>query len=96
MQCSSNGERENISLAALIRQTVSLEAHASGLRGACPLHRDPSRSLYVSKVLDRFHCFGCGTSGDAVRWLMIRDRLDRETAELMFARWQSKEDDEAR
>jgi DNA primase len=88
MQCDSNNGRNDMSLAALVGETVSLERHASGLRGACPLHSDPSRSLYVSTVLDCFHCFGCGRSGDAVKWIMIRDRRDRETAEAILEVWQ--------
>ncbi|MBD8548297.1 hypothetical protein IFT82_16345 [Sphingomonas sp. CFBP 8760] len=66
-----------------------LKEHASGLRGRCPAHRDPSRSLYVSTVLDRFHCFGCGAGGDAVRWIMMRDRIDRGSAEVRLARWRA-------
>ena len=53
-----------------------IELHRTGqrYRANCPFHPDdtPSLVLYPDQ---RFHCFGCGKSGDAITWMMERRGL---------------------
>ena len=37
--------------------------------GCCPFHDDSTASLSVGGVADRFHCFGCGASGDVIEYV---------------------------
>jgi len=37
--------------------------------GYCPFHDDSTASLSVGGVADRFHCFGCGASGDVIEYV---------------------------
>ncbi len=49
----------------------------------CPFHDDRSPSLNTFSGRDgkpRFKCFGCGTHGDAVDWVRIRESVDFQTA----------------
>jgi chromosome segregation ATPase len=39
----------------------------------CPFHDDRRPSLSVKN--NRFHCFGCGLSGDTIKFVMLRDGL---------------------
>lgn len=45
-----------------------IELHRTGrsFMGCCPFHDDSTASLSVAGVPDKFHCFGCGASGDVI------------------------------
>ncbi|MCD2323063.1 CHC2 zinc finger domain-containing protein [Sphingomonas sp. IC-56] len=72
--------RARTPIAALIAETVNLEHERSALRGACPLHPDRYRGLYVSADRDHFHCFSCGAGGDVVQWIMQLEHVSEEEA----------------
>lgn len=60
----------DVPLADLVGETSRLFQSPSGLRCECPRHPDSSQSLYLSGRSNFFFCFGCGWSGDVVRWTM--------------------------
>ncbi len=68
-------------LADLVAATTPLrpfDADGDRQRGSCPFHADPTDSFYVT---GRFwYCFACHCGGDAVRWIMRRDDVDRDEA----------------
>lgn len=41
----------------------------------CPFHNDKSPSFSVSESKDFFYCYGCGASGDAVKFVMLHQGL---------------------
>ncbi|RSU53999.1 CHC2 zinc finger domain-containing protein [Sphingomonas sp. S-NIH.Pt15_0812] len=45
---------------------VKLRPVAGELAGCCPFHADRSPSFYVFGKGERWHCFGCGASGDVL------------------------------
>lgn len=45
---------------------VDLQPRGHGWVGCCPFHDDSSPSMTVDAIPDRFHCFGCGATGDVV------------------------------
>jgi DNA primase len=53
---------------------VELHPRGQGFVGCCPFHEDVTPSLSVGGVPDRFHCFGCGASGDVIDY--VRRRFD--------------------
>ena len=48
---------------------VELRPTGKSLMGCCPLHEDHTASLSVGGIPDRFHCFGCGASGDVIEYV---------------------------
>jgi len=48
---------------------VELHRAGRGWMGCCPFHDDTTASLSVAGVPDRFHCFGCGASGDVIDFI---------------------------
>lgn len=62
--------RNRIDLVELVSPYVTLERAGKNFRGLCPFHTEKTPSFYVSPALNRFHCFGCGASGDAFSFLM--------------------------
>ena len=45
---------------------IELQSRGHGYMGCCPFHEDKTPSLSVDGIPDRFHCFGCGASGDVI------------------------------
>ena len=41
----------------------------------CPFHKEKSPSFSVSESKDFFYCYGCGASGDAVKFVMMHQGL---------------------
>lgn len=60
--------RARTDLVALIGRFVPLKKAGTEFKGCCPFHNEKSPSFTVNA--ERWHCFGCGTHGDAIRFLM--------------------------
>lgn len=79
--------RERIDLVELVSGYVRLERAGSNFKGLCPFHTERTPSFYVSPSLNRFHCFGCGASGDAFSFLMRIEGISfREALQRLAAR----------
>lgn len=59
----------------LIGRTVSLKKAGKSYIGLCPFHSEKSPSFHVDSVKQFYHCFGCKKSGDAISFVMERDRI---------------------
>lgn len=55
---------------------VELQRRGHGYIGCCPFHDDTTPSFSVDGVPDRFHCFGCGASGDVIDFVRRTRNLD--------------------
>lgn len=59
----------------LIGRSVKLRRAGANYVGLCPFHNEKSPSFNVRASTNSYHCFGCGASGTAFRWLMEHDGL---------------------
>lgn len=66
-----------VDLGALIERDLGPACNRSGrwLFWPCPFHNDSDPSFAVTPDNGRYHCFGCGASGDAITWLREREGL---------------------
>ncbi|GAA2501529.1 CHC2 zinc finger domain-containing protein [Terrabacter carboxydivorans] len=55
---------------------IELHQRGHGYMACCPFHEDKTPSLSVGGVPDRFHCFGCGASGDVIDFVQRTRGLD--------------------
>jgi DNA primase catalytic core len=62
--------RDRIDLVELVSHYVRLERAGKNFKALCPFHTEKTPSFHVSPALNRFHCFGCGASGDVFTFLM--------------------------
>ena len=53
----------------LINGMVPLRRSGSQFRANCPFHNEKTPSFYVTPHMQRYKCFGCGASGDAIGWM---------------------------
>ncbi len=70
-----NKIKEKIDIVQLISQYVSLQRVGSNYRGLCPFHSEKTPSFFVNPNLKLYHCFGCGASGDAIKFLQEIEHL---------------------
>ena len=80
--------REKTNIADVIGEHVQLRNAGGGnLKGICPFHDEKSPSLSVSPSKGLFHCFGCGTGGDVIRFVQNIEHLDfADSVERLAAR----------
>ncbi len=58
-----------IDIVEVVGRHVQLKKTGANLSGLCPFHAEKSPSFTVSPSKQFYHCFGCGASGDAIRFL---------------------------
>ena len=59
----------------LIKEKVALSKNGANYKGLCPFHNEKTPSFNVSSNKQFYHCFGCGASGDAIKFLTEHDHL---------------------
>ena len=65
-----------IDIVALIGQTVSLKRRGKDYVGLCPFHQEKTPSFHVSPGKQFFRCYGCKAGGNAIDFVMKRDRVE--------------------
>jgi DNA primase len=58
-----------VDIVDVVGRHVQLKKGGANLTGLCPFHAEKSPSFTVSPTKQFYHCFGCGASGDAIRFL---------------------------
>ena len=59
----------------IIKERVKLSKNGTNFKGLCPFHNEKTPSFNVSSTKQFYHCFGCGASGDAIKFLTEHDHL---------------------
>lgn len=74
--------RDRVDLVAIVQRRVPLKKSGRDWKGLCPFHGEKSPSFYIVPDKKIFHCFGCGATGDAIKFVMQLDgKSFRETVE---------------
>ena len=76
--------RDRIDVVAVVQRRVGLKKSGRDWKGLCPFHGEKTPSFYVVPDKKIFHCFGCGATGDAIKFVMQLDgKSFREAAEQL-------------
>ena len=55
-------------------RNIPLKKTGKNYLGKCPFHDDDKASFTVNPAENLFHCFGCNTGGDVIRFVELLDR----------------------
>jgi DNA primase len=69
-----------INIVDLIGQTVALKRLGKDYKGLCPFHQEKSPSFTVSPSRQFFYCYGCKAGGNAIDFVIKRDRVEFKDA----------------
>ncbi len=64
----------------LIGQSVALKRRGKDYVGLCPFHSEKTPSFHVSPDKQFYHCFGCKKHGNAIDFVIERDRVEFKDA----------------
>ncbi len=70
----------------IVSESVILKKTGKNYIGLCPFHAEKTPSFTVSPDKQIFHCFGCGTGGNAFSFLMQQEGLSFPEAVRVLAR----------
>lgn len=70
----------------VISRHISLKKSGQNYVGLCPFHSEKTPSFMVSPVKQLFHCFGCGTGGNVITFLMRYENIPFPEAVKRLAR----------
>lgn len=82
--------RDRLPISEVIRTRVSWDAKKTNVQrgdfwGCCPFHGESRPSFHCEDRKGRYHCFGCGVTGDHFRFLMELDGVSFPRAIEMVA-----------
>ncbi len=60
----------------IVAAHVQLKRTGANYKGCCPFHNEKTPSFVVSEDKQIFTCFGCGASGDMIKFVQMIDNLE--------------------
>ena len=64
-----------VDIVDVINTRVALQKKGKNYTACCPFHAEKTPSFSVDQQKQFYHCFGCGVSGDAIKFLREIDHL---------------------
>ena len=93
--------KARVDLADLIASYgIDVKVAGSSKKACCPFHREKTPSFMINEARGFYHCFGCGESGDAIKFVMKMEGLSfveavKKLAEQCHVKIEAKEDPKA-
>ncbi len=68
--------KDNCDIVDIVGRYVNLKRSGSNYKGLCPFHSEKTPSFLVSQEKQIFTCFGCGKTGDVIKFVQEAEGLD--------------------
>ncbi|MFA4888423.1 MAG: DNA primase [Candidatus Omnitrophota bacterium] len=65
-----------VDIVEIISACIPLKRAGRNFKANCPFHQEKTPSFMVSPERQIYHCFGCGVSGNAFKFLMSYERME--------------------
>jgi len=75
-----------VDIVEVVGGVIPLKRAGRNFKACCPFHQEKSPSFMVSPDRQIYHCFGCGESGNAFKFLMRHERMEYPEAVEMLAK----------
>ncbi len=77
--------QQTVDITDVVSSYVALKPAGRSLVGLCPFHDDSRPSMRVNPEGQFFKCFACGTGGDVIKFIMLRERMTFPEAVKLLA-----------
>jgi len=67
---------DRVDIVEVISGYLPLKKAGQNFKARCPFHEEKTPSFTVNPSKQIFHCFGCGTGGNVIRFLMKYEKMD--------------------
>lgn len=77
--------KEKVNIVEVAESYVTLEKRGASYWACCPFHHEKTPSFAINEAGQYYHCFGCGESGDVIRFVSEMESLEFMGAVKMLA-----------
>lgn len=67
---------DKVDIVEVISGHIPLKKAGQNFKACCPFHQEKTPSFVVNPAKQIFHCFGCGTGGNTISFLMKYEKMD--------------------
>ena len=72
--------KSRVDIVSVIEKYITLKKTGKNYTGLCPFHTEKTPSFTVTPSIQLYKCFGCGESGDAIKFLEKAEHLEFKEA----------------
>ena len=77
--------KEKLNIVEVASTYITLERRGGSHWACCPFHHEKTPSFAVNEADQYYHCFGCGESGDVIKFVREMENVDFMDAVKMLA-----------
>ncbi len=77
--------KEKLNIVDVVAGYIGLEKRGTSYWACCPFHHEKTPSFAVSEPDQFYHCFGCGESGDIIKFVKEMENIDFMDAVKLLA-----------
>lgn len=68
--------KEKVNIVEVAESYISLEKRGASYWACCPFHHEKTPSFAINEANQYYHCFGCGASGDVIKFVCEMESVD--------------------
>lgn len=72
--------KASIDIVDVISRYIEVKKAGATYKACCPFHDEKTPSFVINHNKGYYHCFGCGVSGDSIKFVMEYEKIDFQSA----------------